>query len=170
MKINFQRGQISYLSVRHNVNPTYISNFSFVLTKTTLGQSVLNMTGVALVEAKKTFFYLTLNGQKDLKNSNYDKLLLTGNIDTCKIGKDGVGNFIMKILLPNILEHATFLNCPQKKGEFHLREFPLTNLQFLPAYILPQSGKWELTIVGKGKFLKSTVPFLTVKMYGTRMA
>lgn len=155
-----------YLSVRHNANPAFVSNCLFAVANTTSGETVLNMSGIFKVETKNNFYVLKLNGKKDQKSSNYDQLLLSGTIESCKIRGQSLGSFIMKALMPNILDYATFFNCPQSKGEFYLKEFPVIDASVLPTYLLPYSGKWELTVIGKTKVLKSTTTFLTFQVYG----
>lgn len=79
------------------------------------------------------------------------------------------GNFIIKVVSDNLEKYSNYrFDCPQKKGDFYVYNFPILDDKNFPPFLLRATGKVEVSSVIKAKIenVKQTVHMFTLKFYG----
>lgn len=113
---------------------------------------------------------ITVLGKMDYNAKNYDLNLFTGNIDVCNIGKGMRSNFIISMIYDNLKDHSNFkFECPTKKGFYYAANFPIMGDEYLPHFLIGQTGYWQVIwrIKAKIQRSKSPVPLALVKYSGS---
>ena len=139
----------------------HVSNYTAVIINDTkTGKTVLNMTGKILNDIQKLLFYFELKAKSDPDKLEYDRLVLKGEIDSCKSSKGVVGNFIANFIVGKISKFSNYrFACPQPKIFLIVNNFPLPSDKDIPAFLISVKGKFSLLGRLKGKISMKKVSF-----------
>lgn len=119
----------------------------------------------------RTIFTIKIKKRKSPEDSSYDQELVSSVIDTCKVERGVLGNFVVKMLLDNMKDSNYSLSCLTKPGYFYIRNFAPPSMDLIPVSLLALVGnfeRWEFTDVFKAKLKtsKSLVHVYSVKVEG----
>ncbi|KAL7042088.1 hypothetical protein ACKWTF_001023 [Chironomus riparius] len=80
------------------------------------GTSLINCRFEQFMDFEKEMFFITLKSQKSKSDDGYSNLIFKSTIDVCKLSQGVVANFLVKVVLETIKDHANFtVSCPFKK-------------------------------------------------------
>lgn len=110
----------------------------------------------------------TISGRTKETDIEFDRTILSGNIDTCNIGKGIMGAFLKNVFRDVMIKHSNYhFQCPVKKGKLYANNVPAIDDTLLPTHILGlhTAGEYLFTLTFKGKIenVKGIIHLTTVK-------
>ena len=152
-------------------NPKHISNLTFKIYNDSKCECMRINTSVStLTDLETILIYFEIRAKSDEKSKEYDRLLLKGELDLCKVSKGIVGGFIAQFMVDRVIKYsnAQTLSCPINKQFLFVREAPLLREKDLPTFLIPLRGKFHVFAMYKGKVYRkrSSVWLLSIHVYG----
>ena len=141
-----------YFNSRESVNSDYIRDFKARIFNDSEGYPRINMSGNLLVDMQKVSVILWLKGKNNQRGSEYDRIYLSANVDTCKVSQGVIANFIFKSIVNYLNNYTNFaFSCPLKKSFYFAQNFPIMTDKDLPKYNVPKIGNFVLKSIINGR-------------------
>lgn len=133
----------------------------FVIFNDTNHRSSFNLSFTSKTDVSRVVISLTLNVKTDQHKSEYDGRIIETNIDTCRLKQGNpFSNIVVNFVMEKVQKYSNFqLECPQKKGNFYVQNFPTPDdaAVFFPNIFQVTYGQWEMSAVVRVKLTaKST--------------
>lgn len=111
----FQDAKIIFENFVSTSDPE-IANFSSIITKSSNGISVMNITMDLAYEVSKMMLYFVFSIPKDKNDKNYEKILIKSSVNACRMVNGIQGDFLTKMIMEDFRNVADFeLKCPLPK-------------------------------------------------------
>lgn len=157
-------------SFQYNFNSVYYPQFSASLFNDTNGVPRFNLSLFLNTDFVRSSTFFDLKAKTNENSGGLGKDFLKGSVDTCKVSKGTLGNFMIQMVVKNLAKYSNYkFECIVKKGPYYARDFPIT-FDYIPHYFLTMGRRgFECTITVKGKpkdVNSSMVHMFSFKFYG----
>lgn len=146
-----------------------MSNFSFVVFNDTEGLSRVNVTALQKVDFGRILILVVMMG-KETPTSDFNKLLIKGTLDSCKVSTGFLGSFVSKMIVDSLAQYSNWtFGCPQKGQYFSGHNFPVFDAVNLPYSLIGLDGDFEVLVNVKVKVarVKSLVAAFSIRIRGS---
>lgn len=155
--------------MEYNSNPETQRDFFACIFNDSNNVVHFNFSSYLLPDVLKSSTVFSLKVKTSDNSKDYDRTILSGSIDTCKVSKGVIGNFIVRLLLDKLAEHSNFrFVCPQSKGYYYVRSMPF-DPSYVPGFLTANDVNWKLNAMVKLKTApkQQFVNSFNLKFYGT---
>lgn len=132
------------------------------------GTSRLNISGMVNVNVDRVLPSFSLAFKEDKNDNRFNKILLKGNVDSCKLLGGTFGNFMIKLVVESVKKYSNLtVGCGCKKGAFYVKDLPVPDgTDSLPYHIVGVKGEWQLEISLKAKVKKTVSNGIRFRIFG----
>lgn len=155
--------------MQSNANPLTQKDFSVAIFNDSDNIPRFNFSSELLTDVIKSSALMSMKVKSSNNVKEYDKTVLNGQVDTCKVSRGVIGNFIVRMLVDQLKDHSNFkFVCPQDKGFYYVRNLPI-DLKNLPSFLTGNNVQWEISIIARIKTPASRrlVNTFNLKFYGS---
>lgn len=133
--------------MQYNADPSTQKDFSANVFNGSDNLPRFNLSTELLTDVIKSSTIFSFKSKSSRNVKDFDRTLLSGTIDTCKVSKGVIGNFIVRMIVDQLGKSSNFrFICPQSKGYYYVRNLGF-DVGFFPSFLIANNLQWEMNLL-----------------------